>query len=145
MPTLYPSFALPPQGQDYGEGPYPGGKDLLFDFARGDFVLDGSGRLQRADAHASWQQWCLKTLLTKRSTCLAYGQAIGIDDVLHEKDPKVVESLLTRTITQALLANPRTEAVGGFAFAWQGDQLYCSFWAKEKQVPQKESFGIQLR
>ena len=50
------------------------------------------------------------------------------------------ESMVQRTITEALMVNPRTEDVRDFAFSWDGDSMHCTFtvkgvrWDKEVKI-----------
>ena len=43
---------------------------------------------------------------------------------------KAVESAIERTISEALLVNPRTEYVRQFEFVWNGDAVSVSFVLK---------------
>ncbi len=130
MPNLYPTFELPPiveQEQPQLVPEYP--KSYLFDFEKGDFVLDGAGRIVIADGYTAWTQWCVKTILTERFAYLAYSGNYGaeIDKALKQPTRAVVETEVERTITEALLFDPRTYAVRDFSFEWRGDELYISF------------------
>ena len=70
--------------------------------------------------------------LSHRDACLAYPDEIGteLDEALNEPDEEAVQSALERTITEALMVNPRTEYVRGFTFEWNGDNVSCSFIVK---------------
>ena len=46
-----------------------------------------------------------------------------MESALADDDHDTVESMMKRTITEALMANPRTIAVTGFSFAWNGDTV----------------------
>ena len=132
MPNLYPTFESPTiveQEQPQLAPEYP--KSYLFDFEKGDFVLDGAGRIAIADGHQAWVQWCVKTVLTERFAYLAYSWNYGaeIDEALKQPTRALVEMEIERTITEALLADPRTYAVRDFSFEWKGDELYVSFTA----------------
>lgn len=91
----------------------------------GDFVRDGSNRIVEADGQENYQVWCLKILQTERFACLSYEDEIGVEmeNALADDDHDTVESMMKRTITEALMANPRTIAVTGFSFAWNGDTV----------------------
>lgn len=41
-----------------------------------------------------------------------------------------MESMVERTITDALKVNPRTESVSNFSFTWDADRMHCSFLVK---------------
>lgn len=130
MPNLYPSFEPPiivEQEQPQLAPEYP--KSYLFDFEKGDFVLDGAGRIVIADGYTAWVQWCIKAVLTERFAYLAYSGNYGveIDEALKQPTRAAVETEVERTITEALLADPRTYAVRNFLFKWRGNELYVSF------------------
>jgi len=132
MPNLYPTFEPPTiveQEQLQLAPEYP--KSYLFDFEKGDFVLDGAGRIAIADGHTAWVQWCVKTVLTERFAYLAYSWNYGveIDEALKQPTRALVEMEIERTITEALLADPRTKLVTDFSFKWHADELYVSFTA----------------
>jgi hypothetical protein len=71
--------------------------------------------------------WCTKTILTQRWAFLGYSDNAGIeaDEAFKEPGRKAQERAFTRTITEALLADPmgRTMQVRDFLFAWQPDSL----------------------
>jgi hypothetical protein len=130
MANLYPVFEMPElagQQQAQPEPEYP--KSYLFDFEKGDFVIDGAGRIVIADGYTAWVQWCIKAVLTERFAYLAYSENYGveIDKALKQPTRAAVETEVERTITEALLVDPRTYAVRGFSFEWRGDELYVSF------------------
>jgi len=130
MANLYPVFEMPElieQQQTQPEPEYP--ESYLFDFEKGDFVRDTAGRIVIADGHRAWAQWCVKTVLTERFAYLAYSGNYGveIDEALKQPTRAAVETEVERTITEALLADPRTYAVRDFSFEWRGNELYVSF------------------
>ena len=45
---------------------------------------------------------------------------------MKDDDREVAQSMVERTITEALKVNPRTEYVRNFEFSWNGDELHCS-------------------
>lgn len=130
MPNLYPVFEMPElmeQQQAQPEPEYP--ESYLFDFEKGDFVRDAAGRIAVADGHRAWVQWCVKTVLTERLACLAYSWDYGteVEKALKKPTRAMIEAEIERTITEALLADPRTELVRDFSFKWRADELYVSF------------------
>ena len=130
MPNLYPIFEPPTiveQEQSQLAPEYP--KSYLFDFEKGDFVLDGAGRIVIADGHTAWAQWCVKTVMTERFACLAYSWNYGVEveQAIKQPDRALVEMEIERTITEALMADPRTELVRDFSFKWYADELYVTF------------------
>lgn len=130
MANLYPVFEMPElieQQQTQPEPEYP--ESYLFDFEKGEFVRDTAGRIAIADGHRAWAQWCVKTVLTERFAYLAYSQNYGteIETALKQPSRQAVEAELERTITEALLMDPRTEMVRDFRFTWEGDHLRVAF------------------
>ncbi|HHX87694.1 MAG TPA: DUF2634 domain-containing protein [Firmicutes bacterium] len=132
MPSLYPVFDMPElveQQQTRPEPEYP--DSYLFNFEKGEFVKDGAGRVVIADGYTAWKQWCIKAVLTQRFAFLAYSWDYGVEvsEALRSPTRKAVEMEMERTITEALLVDPRTQQVREFTFRWAGDQLWVSFVA----------------
>ncbi len=130
MPNLYPAFDMPELAEQQETEPAPKyGKSWLFDFKKGDFVVDGAGRVVEADGHTAWVQWCVKTVLTQRFAHVIYSSDYGteLEEALKQPSRKAVEAELERAITEALLADPRTEMVRDFTFEWEGDIVKVSF------------------
>lgn len=132
MPGLYPAFEMPElveQARPKPEPDYP--ESYLFDFEKGDFVVDGAGRVVIADGHTAWKQWCIKAVLTERFAHLAYSgdYAVETEQALKNPTRAEVEMEIERTITEALLVDPRTEIVRDFSFRWAGDQLWVGLTA----------------
>jgi hypothetical protein len=130
MPQLFPTFDAPDlvdPTEDLEQPNY--GTSWLFDFEKGDFVSDGAGRVVTCDGYTAWVQWCVKAVLTERLAYPAYSQDYGVEmeEAQAQTDPSAVESEIERTITEALLMDPRTESVQNFSFDRQGDQLTVSF------------------
>lgn len=130
MPQLFPVFEAPQivEQQQTQTGPKYG-RSWVWDFATGDFVLDGRGRPVEADGHTAWVQWCVKAVLTQRFAHVIYSSDYGaeIEDALKQPTRSAIESEIKRTITEALLVDPRTETVRDFAFSWSGDELTVAF------------------
>ncbi len=105
---------------------------VAWDVEKGDFVLDRKNRMRICNGVEGYRVWCCKTALTQRYACPAYPDEIGaeLDEALEEPDEKAVQSALERTITEALMVNPRTEYVRDFVFSWNGDNVSCSFIVK---------------
>lgn len=95
---------------------------VYFDFEQGDFLLDGKNRMLDSDGVESWKAWCNATVMTERYKHLAYSSDIGLelDLVFRAKSREEAESVLTRQITEALLADPykRTEYVEEIEIDW---------------------------
>lgn len=148
MHNLYPTFEMPEvveQQQVQPEPEYP--ESYLFDFEKGDFVRDGAGRIVIADGHRAWVQWCIKAVMTERSAYLAYSRDYGTESENALKQPSraIVEKEIERTITEALLVDPRTEMVKDFDFEWNGDELYISFTAVPVIGEPARIEGVRLR
>lgn len=107
-------------------------RSIQWDAEKGDFVRDGANRVVQCDGREAFAIWCYKIAQTERYRCLAYPDAIGteMERAMANDDEKTVESMVQRTITDALMVNPRTEEVGGFSFMWDGDSMHCCFEVK---------------
>ena len=130
MANLFPVFDMPElveQARPKPEPEYP--ESYLFDFEKGDFVVDGAGRVVIADGHTAWKQWCIKTVLTERFAFLAYGWDYGVEleEALKNPSRAIVEMEIEKAITEALVIDDRTELVKDFTFKWSGDQLWVNF------------------
>jgi hypothetical protein len=102
----------------------------LFNIESGDFVLNGAKQSIYGSGYDAWVLWCTKTILTQRWAHYGYSSNAGIeaDEAFKEPDRKAIESAFTRTITEALLADPygRTTSVRNFVFRWLADSLYIT-------------------
>lgn len=130
--TLFPVIDQPVVNNDVSqyERHYKASAD--FDFEQGDFILDGSGKIKRSSGKEAWIQWCIKSVMTQRLAHLAYSADYGceLEEALSETDHKALISSLERTISEALMVNPRTEYVRDFSFEQENDALKCSFVVK---------------
>jgi Protein of unknown function (DUF2634). len=130
--TLFPVVQTPEfteEGTDY-DRKYK--RSMKWDVAKGDFVRDGANRVVECDGREAFAVWCFKIAQTERYRCLAYSASIGVEMEMatQEDDEKTVESMVQRTITDALMVNPRTEWVRNFEFQHNADELHCSFLVK---------------
>lgn len=107
-------------------------KSVKWDLEKGDFIRDQANRLVECDGIEAYKIWCLKVVLTERFECLAYPGEIGVEmeEAMKEPDNKAVESVVERTIQEAIEVNPHTEYVRGFSFWWEGDEIHGSFLVK---------------
>ena len=107
-------------------------RSVYFDYETGDFLRDGSGNMVPADGREAYRQWCLKTVMTERFTCLSYTTDIGTEmiEALAHADRAAVESAVERTINEALMVNPKTEYVRDYVFSWRNETLGCTFNVK---------------
>lgn len=130
MPNLYPAFEVPDLAPTAATAPAPTyGRGWAFDFAKGDFVLDGAGGVVALDGHNAWVQWCVKTVLTQRLAYPIYSNQYGcevLEAMKSATNRRTAEAEIARTITEALLADARTAAVRDFQVTWEGDQVRVS-------------------
>lgn len=104
-------------------------KSVAWDLEKGDFVQSKSHNLVQSEGIEAYRTWCVKTVATERFSALAYDDDIGaeIDDALDAEDEGSAELALERAIEEALMVNPRTEAVEDFEFNWGTSALHVSF------------------
>lgn len=95
---------------------------ISFDNERGDFRRDGGNKLLDSDGIESWKSWCINCMHTERYAHLAYSTDFGIETsaAFRASSRAEAESILTRQITEAILADPyeRTEYVEDITFEW---------------------------
>ena len=95
---------------------------IAFDSIRGDFVRDGMHKLIDSDGIESWRSWCFNCLNTERYKHLAYSTDFGIeiDQAMKASSRDEAESILTRQITEAIMADPykRTKYVEEITYDW---------------------------
>ena len=95
---------------------------VSFDEQTGDFRRDGKNRMLDSTGIESWQSWCINCLQTERYKHLAYSTDFGIelDAVFAATSREEAESILTRQITEAIMADPygRTEYIEEIEFDW---------------------------
>lgn len=119
-------------------------RSMKWDVEKGDFIRDGANRVQESSGYESFMIWCFKTAQTERYACLAYPEDIGVEmePIVAEDDHDIAESMVERTITDALMVNPRTESVSDFEFIWNGDELHCTF--QVKGIEWEDEFQISI-
>ena len=120
MSNLYPVFEVPAilEETKKNEAIYKG--SYFFDFATGDFALDGAGRVMPATGYDAWRQWCIKTIATQRNAYYNYTAGLGIEgeEALAHKSAALQQLALETTITEALLADPYGRTVEVRDFVW---------------------------
>ena len=124
MPNLFPDgyeseTVRPAEFSNTGYVGYRNG--IAFDDGLGDFLRDGKNRLLDSNGLESWESWCINCLQTERKKHLAYSSNFGIELELAMGESRgVAENILTRQISEALLADPyqRTEYIEGISFDW---------------------------
>ncbi len=145
---LFPAFDVPDieEDEEY-DSEYK--KSVKWNPESGDFVRDGSNNMVECDGMEAYMIWCYKMVQTERYCHMAYlegtaGTELGveIEEALQESDHKVTESMITRTITDALMVNPRTEYVRNFTYSWEGDELHFTF--EVKGIDWDETIQISL-
>lgn len=135
--SIYPEINLPkiatPQSQRLKYSPAPN-----FNFATGEFIFDGHGRMIFADGQEAFAQWCMKTCMVERATRLAYSDKIGVEmvDALKQPTAEAVKSSVARAITEAILVHPMAEYVKNFAFRIEADKLQITFTVKGRNLPE---------
>lgn len=107
-------------------------RSMKWDPELADFVRDGAHRIKECDGKEAFAIWCFKIAQTERYRCLAYPDSIGteMERAMDNDDEKTVESMVERTITDAIMVNPRAENVRDFQFTWEGDQMHVTFKVK---------------
>ena len=95
---------------------------IAFDIQSGDFLRDGRHRLLDSDGVGSWKSWSENCLRTERYKHLAYSTDFGIeiDKAMKATSRTEAESILTREITEALMADPykRTKYIEEITYDW---------------------------
>lgn len=132
MEELFPVFEVPELIGENSEYDNRYKRSAMWDFEIGDFKRNGAKQIVEADGIEAYRTWCIKTAYTERFSHLAYPSEIGVEmeEARKEPDEKAVESSIERTITEALMVNPRTEYVRDFKFRWNGDNINISFLVK---------------
>ena len=125
MPNLYPVFDMPELAVQQQTEPAPQyARSWFFDFEKGDFARDNTGRVMPASGYTAWAHWCIKAILTERYEYLAYGSDYGCETKQIVKlNRDAAESEIERVITEALLADERTQIVRNFIYDWHGDEV----------------------
>lgn len=95
---------------------------IAFDDRLGDFLRDGMHKLLDSTGIESWKSWCINCLQTERYKHLAYSTDFGIeiDKAMKAYSREEAESILTRQITEAIMADPykRTKYIEEITFDW---------------------------
>lgn len=146
---LFPTFEVPDieDGDDEYDTEYK--RSVKWDARLGDFVQDSTGNMVGCGGREAFMIWCYKIVQAERYDHAAYMEEIaGVDlgveleEAVQESDHDLTESMIIRTVTEALMVNPRTEYVQGFEFEWDGEDLHFSF--DVKGIDWDETFHITL-
>lgn len=99
-----------------------------------------------ADTQETFEQWCLKVATTERGSRLAYSTNYGVEFEAATKfsSPAAVKSMLIKTITEAILANPRAVYVKNFSFEIEGDEVRVSFDVKSDISDEERRLSVKL-
>ena len=96
---------------------------VAFDYETGDFMRDGKNKILDSSGIESWKSWCINCLQTQRYKHLAYSSDFGIDldSVFAAESRAEAESILTREIVEAIMADPyqRAKYVSELEFEWE--------------------------
>lgn len=102
----------------------------LFDFEKGDFVVDGAGNIVIGDGYQAAYQWGVKASLTDRQAHMIYPPSFGtrLRWALDRPDRGSREAALKVVLTESWLANPQFVEVRDFSFEWgPGSALEVQF------------------
>ena len=96
---------------------------VAFDYETGDFKRDGKNKLLDCHGIESWRAWCINCIQTERYMYLAYSNGYGIEteEAFRAASREEAESILTRQITEAIMADPyqRTAYIADIVFVWE--------------------------
>lgn len=146
---LYPVFEVPDfvakKNEENRKQQYK--PSVYFDYATGDFRLDGAGRMAGASGREAYMQWCIKAVMTERDAFLSYSTKYGaeLETSLAQSDRASVEASLERTITEAIMANPKTEYCRDFTFTWpEPDSCDCEFVVKGRGYDEIQTVSLNF-
>lgn len=95
---------------------------IAFDDQIGDFARDGKRKVMSSTGIESWKAWIVKCFQTQKGAHLAYDDSYGVDitPAMQASSRAEAENLLTRTLTEAALADPyqRTEYIEDITYEW---------------------------
>lgn len=126
--SIFPDIVIPEEVTREPE-PITYGKELDFDFTKGEFILeDGAPRvLEGVDA---LRVWITKTILTARYRFPIYSFDYGceLEDLIGYDIPKVVlEAEIPRVIREALIYDSRINDVKDFTIVRGNDYVIVEF------------------
>lgn len=126
--TIFPELQVP-ETIEASPKPLTYGKELAFNFATGQFVLE-DGRPKVVEGVEALRIWVEKALRTARYRFPIYSFQYGceLEDIVGLDIPRtVLESEVKRVITEALIYDDRIEAVQDFVIERGGDWLKVTF------------------
>lgn len=132
MTKLFPEFVVPEILEQHIKDTNKSFKvSYNFDFVKGDFILDGTGKVVIASKIKTYNDWVVKTLDTERFENYFYStdEGVEIERIFKMKDRKVIEMELEKTITDAILADKlnRGKFLKNFEFIWLNNELEVLF------------------
>lgn len=143
---LYPTFEIPSVVEnEITDGVYadeyfwPGPH---FDFEKGDFVRDGANQVIMVDGYNEYMLWVMKCIRTQIGTCESYPDfGIDLEGSITEPTYEGIASALEKTITEALMRNPRTDSINTFQITVDADEIEVFFIVEPKDL---EAFTISM-
>lgn len=121
LPTGYETEVITAEDLE-NDGPIGYKNGVSFDYELGDFRRDGKNKILDSDGIESWKSWVINCMQTERYKHLAYGTDFGVefDKVFAASSREEAESILTRQVTEAILADPygRTEYIDNIEIIW---------------------------
>ena len=104
----------------------------LFDWRLGEFLFRG-GKMIFDDG---FESWAIKVVATERNTRACYTEKIGVElrDLPQIADVNAAKSRIVRTITEAIMIHPRTQAVKNFSFRAEADKVFAGFDVNGKRI-----------
>lgn len=127
--TIFPDITVPETTTDQDNQLITYGKELAFDFAAGDFIME-DGRPKVVEGIEALKVWIEKTIRTARYRFPAYTFQYGceLEDIIGLDIPRaVLESEVERTIREALIYDDRIQDVRDFVIERGGDWLKVTF------------------
>lgn len=140
---LFPTAAIPSLSKPVRDTDIRYKRSAAWDFQKGDFIRDGTGKIVQAAGRDNYATWCVKVSTTERFAHLAYPNSIGaeLEAAKQEQSREAAELSLERTITEAITVNPRTEYVRDFEFEWDGSDVKVKFTVKGRNL---EEFQLEI-
>lgn len=121
FPTGYEDEVITKEDTESG-APIGYRNGVAFNYETSDFKRDGKNRILDSDGIESWKSWCIICIQTERYAHMACPSYFGVETAaaMRATSRAEAESILSREITEALLADPygRTEYVENIEYDW---------------------------
>lgn len=127
--SIFPQITVPETAVPSQTKATSYGKELAFDFATGEFILE-DGKPKVVEGIEALKIWIEKALRTARYRWPIYSFNYGneLEDIIGLDIPRpVLESEVKRVIREALIYDDRIEDVRDFIIERSGDQLKVTF------------------